>query len=360
MRAYHFLTLALFATAPTLRATNIIVTTDITTGTGSTASQSSTLGAGWEAFRAIDGALNNSTHTVASPGGATQWWEVNLSTDRSLNVVRLYNRGDGCCPQRLRDLTVIVKDAGGSVIQTITGVNAGNSLGGPAFIDVNLGSVLSNARFIRVERTPSDALGSDDSTVLALGEVRIFSLTNQLLPLNTNLTHSNIQAMSVSQSSTLGPYSAANGVNGIAGDFTHTLNTDANPTWTVDFGEVMNLEGFNIGNRGDGCCQGRLRDITVTVKDSAGVVVYTSPLLNPENTLGDPSSLTGSFPANLTGRFVSISRTPDPDLSGGGTSADDGSVLSMSEVNIFGSSIPEPSLFALLPLAAAGLLRRRR
>jgi len=332
---------------------------DITTGTGSTATQSSTLGAGWEADRAIDGALNNSTHTSPPPGGANEWWEANLSTDRAFNVVRLYNRGDGCCPERLRDLTVIVKNAGGTVIGTITGVNASNSLGGPAFIDVNLGSLITNARFLRVERTPFDATGSHAAAVLSLGEVRVFSLSNQMLPLNTNLTHANIQAMAVSQTSTLGGFSASNGVNGLAGDFTHTLSSDANPTWTVDFGEVMNLESFNIGNRGD-CCQGRLRDITVTVKDGGGAVVYTSALLNPENSLGNPSTLNGTFPGGLTGRYVSISRTPDPDFSGGGVSPDDASVLSMSEVNIFGSSIPEPSSLLLLSAAAAGLLRRRR
>ena len=360
MRTLPFLSLALLAGITAVNATNVILPVDITTGTGSSATQSSTLNASWVANNAIDGNLTSSTHTSPPPGGANEWWEVNLGTDRNFNIVRLYNRGDGCCPQRLRDLTVVVKDSSGTTISTVTGINAGNSLGGPAFIDVNLGALSSAARFLRGERTPYDATGSHDAAVLSMGEVRVFNFTNALLPVNTNLTHANIQALSVSQSSTLGSFSAANGINGIAGDFTHTLSSDANPTWTVDFGEAMNLESFSIANRGDGCCQGRLRDITVTVKDAGGTVVYTSPLLNPENVLGGPSSLTGTFPANLTGRYVSISRTPDPDLSGGGTSADDASILSMGEVNIFGSSIPEPSLLALLPLAAAGLLRRRR
>jgi hypothetical protein len=362
MRAAHLcLTLTLLTTA-CVRATNIFVPVNITTGTGSSATQSSTLNASWVADNAIDGNNGTSTHNNPPPGGANEWWEVDLSSDRAFNVVRLHNRGDGCCPERLQDLTVIVKDAGGTVIGTVAGINASNSLGSPSFIDVNLGSLLTNARFLRVERTPFDASGSHAAAVLSMGEVRVFTLTSQLLPLNTNLTHANIQTMSVSQSSTLGGFAAGSAVNGLTNDFTHTLSTDTNPAWTVDFGEVMNLEGFDIGNRGDGCCQQRLRDITVTVKDGSGSVVYTSPLLNPENVLGNPASLTGSFPSGLSGRYVSISRTPDPDNSGQGGvgSADDAGVLSMSEVNIFGSSIPEPSLIALLPLAAAGMLRRRR
>jgi hypothetical protein len=168
--------------------------------------------------------------------------------------------------------------------------------------------------------------------------------------------------MAVSQSTTNGSFSASAAVDGIATNFTHTLGSDTSPSWTVDFGEVMNLSNFIITNRGDGCCQERLRDITVTVKNGAGTSIFSTSLLNPENVLGGPGSLSGSFPGGLQGRYVTISRTVDPDHSGAGSSPnqDDANVLAMGEVNIFGSSVPEPSTALLASAACAVFLRRRR
>lgn len=345
-----------------------LVFVDITAGTGSSASQSSTLGASYTAANAIDGNTGNFTHTNPPEAGLTNaWLEVNLATDRIVDFVRIYNRGDGCCPGRLRDLSVVIKDAGGGVLTTITGINPGNALSNPTYIDVPIPSTLPNARFLRVERTPiAGQESSHDGAVLSIGELLVAK--HVTFAAGTDLTHSALALMNVSQSSTLGGFSAGSAVNGNTGDFSHTVSSDTNPTWTLDLGEVMNLESFDLANRGGACCQGRLRDITVTVKNGSGAVVYTSPLLNPENVLqfvdGTQSpSLTGLFPTGTTGRYVTISRTPDSDWSGFGAvsgNADDASVLSLGEVRIFGSTVvPEPSV-ALLGLVGGCLLLRRR
>lgn len=366
--AYSVLTsAALLSTILQTSATIVILPVDITTGSGATAAQSSPLsgtppGNGF-AENAINGNLADFTHTSPpeDPFGSNAWWQANLGTDRAFSNMRIYNRSN-CCQGRFRDLTVSILDASSNVLFSQAGVNAGNVLNGPAFIDFTTGA-LSTARFIRVERTPIPGQeASHDGAVLSIGEVLVFNQIDSFLTSGTDLTHANIAAMTVSQSSTLGGFSAASAINGATNDFTHTLGTDTNPSWTVNFGESMNLESFNIGNRGDGCCQYRLRDITVSVRDSMNVEVWNSGLLNPENVLGGPSALTGSFPTGLQGQYVTISRTPDPDASGGGTpgNADDANVLSMSEVRIFGSSIPEPSAAMLSLLALAGIARRRR
>jgi hypothetical protein len=356
-------TISLLVTAAAVQATIVAVPVNITTATGSSATQSTSHPAG-PANNGIDGNLGNFTHTnPPEPGLAPGWWEVDLATDRSFSNMRIYNRGDGCCPGRLSDLSVEVRDASNNILFSLGGINAGNALNNPSFIDLALGGALNAARYVRVTRTPIPGQESThDGATLSIGELIVTNQSDVLLPAGTNLTHSNILGMAVSQSSTLGGFTAGSAVNGSTGDFTHTVGTDTNASWTVDFGEVMNLESFSIDNR-TSCCGQRLRDITVTVRDSFGVPVYTSALLNPENVLGSPLSLTDSFPSGTTGRYVTISRTPDPDGSGQGGvpgTADDQNVLSMAEVNVFGSSIPEPSVLALLPLAAFGILRRRR
>jgi hypothetical protein len=54
---------------------------------------------------------------------------------------------------------------------------------------------------------------------------------------------------------------------------------------------------------------------------------------------------------------VLISRTPDPT---GGDNADDANALSLGEVDIIGSSVPEPSAMLLAFISGLGLLARRR
>lgn len=321
-----FLGFTIFGSHPVFGA---FANVDITTATGSTATQSSTHPAG-PPDSAIDGSLGNFTHTnpPESPAG-NAWWEADLGSDRTIQRVRLYNRGDGCCQYRLRDISVTVKDSTGAVLYTVTGINPGNALGGPAFINVDLPAEVTTARFIRVERTPQPGLeGDHDGATLSLGEVKAYVVAP--LPPWSDLTYS-VPEMTVSQSTTLGGYAASLAVNGSAGDFTHTDGSDANPSWTVNFGEMLNLQGFEILNRGDGCCQDRLRDITVTVKDDSNVVVFTSALLNPGNTLGGPPRLRGVYPLGLAGQSVTITRTASPGGEG---------VLSLGEVRILGYGAP--------------------
>ena len=141
------------------------------------------------------------------------------------------------------------------------------------------------------------------------------------------------------QSSTLPGYPADLALNGDLADFTHTVSDDADATWTVNLGGASVIAAIALHNR-RGCCPSRLRDITVSVLDDAGDPVYTSPLLNPENALGGPARIDIEPDDGVTGRFVRVHRTPDPDFSGGAGNADEATVLSLAEVEVFGGDTP--------------------
>src|SRR5690606_23356672 len=91
-----------------------------------------------------------------------------------------------------------------------------------------------------------------------------------------------------------------------------------------------------------GCCESRLRDITVELLHADGSVAWRSDLLNPENILGSPASLIIDFPELNLGwipaKSVVVSRAPDPDLSGSGGvgNEDEDNVLSLGEVEVLG------------------------
>ncbi|MCO6042419.1 lamin tail domain-containing protein [Aeoliella sp. ICT_H6.2] len=154
-----------------------------------------------------------------------------------------------------------------------------------------------------------------------------------------------------SQSSQLGSFGSDLAIDGDPTNFTHTAaGLDLPATWQVDLGDVFLLEEVILHNR-DGCCQSRLRDITVEVLDSTSTVVFTSALLNPENVLGGGSVSSGPETLELDfialsggpiiGQTVRVTRTPDPDLSGtaGGGNLDEADVLSLGEVQVMGREI---------------------
>ena len=145
-----------------------------------------------------------------------------------------------------------------------------------------------------------------------------------------------------SQSTTGFGLAPENALDGDPLTFTHTDSDDDASTWAVDLGAAFEIRRIVLRNR-ESCCGSRFRDLTVNLLAADGrTVAWSSGLLNPENTLGSPASLTlDLFDLNvgaIEARIVQVVRTPDPDLSGsGGTgNADEDNVLSLSEVEVYG------------------------
>lgn len=327
----------------------------INTATTGTATQSSTLSI-YTANLAIDGQNGNFTHTDGS--AAAPWWQVTWTADRTIHTITLHNRAD-CCQSRLRDVTVEILAADlTTVVWASALLNPENSLNGPAAMTVDVlagnGGAPVTGRAVRVRRT-NDAdwsgLGAingnaHDANTLSLGEVTV------MVPDPNNVNpppgvQNLAPAGTVTQTSTLGGFTAALAIDGNTGNFTHTINTDTSPAWTLNLRRRALISEITINNRGDGCCQYRLRDITVQVLDADGTtVVWTSPLLNPENTDASPQLLdvdiAGLAGGPVIGNYVRVLRTPDDDFSGQGGvagSPDDARVLSMGEVVVLGEPI---------------------
>ncbi|HWN94088.1 MAG TPA: lamin tail domain-containing protein [Methylomirabilota bacterium] len=141
-------------------------------------------------------------------------------------------------------------------------------------------------------------------------------------------------------------YPATLAIDNNLGNFTHTAVTDNAAFWQVTLTNEMAIYDIVLFNRGGGCCQWRLRDITIEiVSTNAGgsLTNWISPLLNPENSLGGPAYLSNNLVTitggPVLGRTIRVHRKSDPDNSGAGTgtTTDDQNVLSLGEVRISAS-----------------------
>ncbi|MBU2951460.1 discoidin domain-containing protein [Tamlana agarivorans] len=131
-----------------------------------TATQSSTANGG-AASRAIDGNTNGAwssgsvTHTSAEDGA---WWALDLDGEYNIGEIKIYNRTDACCTERLSSFTLFIWDSNGN--RTLRNVN--NTTPDP-YITIDAGGVLGKS--IRIN---SNLTG----TALSLAEVEVYSASS--------------------------------------------------------------------------------------------------------------------------------------------------------------------------------------
>lgn len=338
-------------------------------GTGTT--DQSTTGSGGAHARGIDGntsgVWSNGSVTHTQGSATDQWWEVDLGVSTRIDSVDLWNRTD-CCGGRLSDITVELFDSTGGLVSTIASDwNNNNSLGGgTGNYNVGPGPMVSFdgggaiARRVRVTRQSLGGTNGNHS-ILSLAEVQVFS---------NNLAQDAIanggSAAHIGGTHPAGP--AGRAIDGNLGNFSHTNNTNGNGTtdgYVLDLGSPNMIDSIILHNR-DSCCSGRFRDLTVELLAPDGNVLYTSSVLNPDNSLGGGAGNFGAGPATLSldlldelgssvanVQSVRVTRAP-----GTGTGHDH-HILSLGEIQVFGA-VPEPSSAILLALSGLFLARRKR
>lgn len=355
MKTHILLSAAVVLSVPSSRATVVLTQINLA---GAVASQSSDP-FGFPASGVINGNVSGHNpdfnHTNNAP---VEWVKVEVPANVNVDVIRIFNRTD-CCADRLNG--AVVKAF--SDVAMATNVYTSSAISGSLRrMDFDFGGTQS-LRVVEV---------SHQNQYLHIGEVQLFTKSNVILPLGTNLSTAGIAAATPNMSSqwgggsftSAGIYPSEDAVDGLFTNFNHTADFGAGQApsdqwWNMDFGEAMQIQEVNMSNRGDGCCPERLRDITVQVLDGSGTPVWTSVLLNPGNSMGSPgtipldiASLNGGVP--VTGNQVRITRLRDAASSGG-----DSYTLSLGEVAIIGGSIPEPAGLLCLALGLISLRRRR-
>lgn len=135
-------------------------------------------------------------------------------------------------------------------------------------------------------------------------------------------------------------YPASRAIDGNENNYTQTIGntTDPTPWWEVTLAEPQAINLVSIVNRTTN--QHRLRDLTVELFDASGALLWTSPVLNPQNALNGPAiidvplePINGQLPRV---KRVRITRQGDPSL----PNNLDRYVLSLAEVKLLAPLTP--------------------
>ncbi len=240
----------------------------------------------------VSGVQNTAAATWTRSGVGVEGL-VDLGSDKLLSSVRVWQRGDGCCQDRLRDFTITLQadDGGGSPGavtssqpfpgQAPTNLYANFTVehfeiepGGAGAIGVEA-VTRTDARLIRVF-TPGTGEPSNDFHV---AEIEAFL---QGVTPGAGLDGANdvaLAAKGASFATTIGVPghgADANVVNGVQDGGGSTWDRRGTPVegW-LDLGQGRDLGSLRVWQRGDGCCQGRLRNFLVEVLDARGFSLFS-------------------------------------------------------------------------------------
>ena len=171
-----------------------------------------------------DGRTDSFSHPQGETGTLGYYFEIDLGRTYRLDRIAIYNRADGCCPERLTRYRVeVYADQGGSpgVLNWSTGVRTNGSNSGVGGVDTVLPSASTNGvfvgRFVRIVNRSNAGYNPQVAEVQVYGAVppviRSFTADEDVLATgqSTTLRWDVVSALGVSISPDVGGVSVTNG-----------------------------------------------------------------------------------------------------------------------------------------------------
>src|SRR5688572_9906373 len=322
-----------------------------------TASQSTT-DFGGDAARGIDGNnfgnYSSGTITHTDNFSPSNFWQVDLGADRTIEEIVLWNRTD-CCGERLSNFTLSVTNTASATVYSQAFYPGAGSVGvSETVTDFGAAGGTISGRVVKVQFNGFNNVG-EASLSLAEVEVQDFitSPGYQNVALGKTATQVSTGFGGEASRAVDGNTSGAYGDNSV----THTMDFGGGPKfWEVDLGGDFEINEIALWNRTD-CCSDRLSNFRLSVFDGATEVYGADHF----TTAGSAKRIFSTF--EDTGGFFARGDRVRVELIGGLNNGAGGQgareSLSLAEVQVFG--IPEPvTALTLLGGAAWVAVRRRR
>eukprot|EP00118_Oscarella_pearsei_P024615 m.306429 g.306429 ORF g.306429 m.306429 type:complete len:489 (+) comp41228_c0_seq1:1017-2483(+) len=242
-----------------------------------TATQSSTYSHSCnpEAGKAVDGNSEGVFHPWCSVSHTNNqqnaWWEVELESSSSVQVIRVFNRVD-CCMDRLTNFNVTYFGSSRSVLKTDT-----NSESAQEIYEFASTPAVENVRYVRVTL--------NNRNFLNIAEVEVFGTDARSYHEAERNAHTNLARNQPAKQSSVdsGAYAcnptaekAVDGnTYGIYPDCSVTCTKNENSSWwEVDLGRMAKVSSIFLFNRQDSCME-RLSNFDVILFDDRRLAVKT-------------------------------------------------------------------------------------
>ena len=311
--------LCLFLTPLTRAQINAALGKPVTTA-NSTSTNGNTWAAAQAASMLTDGNLGTFSHPATMAVTLGFKYDINLGRAYVLERLRIYNRNDGCCPERLSNYRVSVLADNGSGVPLLpalwtTIVRANGTNSGSGGVDELLASAHPAGTFtgqwIRVENINGLAYHTQ------VAEVQAISFDGGSSPNLALFKPATFKSDTHAAANTYAGYPATNLTDGNVSSFSHpdTLTAPAplGYYYEVDLQSTHPLHRIVLYGRSDGCCQERLANFRVAVlADNAGVpgAQVWSADLHTDGTwppTGGADTITADMGAGtFTGRFIRV------------------------------------------------------
>ena len=230
----------------------------------------------YDASRAVDGKVGTGMHTAKL---TDNWWILDLEDMATIRQIKIFNRIDNCCRNRIHGAVVSILRRENDEIAVISRTITEEA---PEIIELNFYDI--DARYIRI---------SLDTNFLNFQEVEVYG-TLSINGMNNLALHK-----PAFQSSTSEGFEASRAVDGDYGSITHT-KFEGNNWWRVDLETIVLIRKIKVYNRRDSCCKGRIHGAVVSILDENMNVVANQNI----NEL-TPEMSEFNFP-DIEGRYVSV------------------------------------------------------